>query len=400
MLPSALIIGDTHFKSSNKGTTYSDFIDFINKITEIAKKKKPSFIVLLGDILDSHDIKIPAHKLASLLISNLSSIAPTYILIGNHDYINNSQFLTDNHIFTPFKKWKNVYVADTEPLVLNWAPPLYHKGGKGKESSFETSEENTKTFIFCPYVPPGRFIEALDKVTLMGHNWDLVDCIFAHQEFKGCTLGGSTISTKGDVWDEDYPIVISGHIHEEATIGENIFYVGSSTQVNFAESPDKKVWFVTWNEDDFDIDKISVGVRQKREMIMTTENLLKKESCKKFMADLKKYALKIVIYGKSEEIKMCRKSRFVQSLKSEYGVNVEYNLEDEEMEELGVACNSEAPIAKSSSYRKIFHKSVKGLTDEAKLEYEILFGRASIETSDEEVEYDESAGIELVFEEV
>ena len=35
-----------------------------------------------------------------------------YVLVGNHDYINNSQYLSGNHWMTVFKGWENVKVVD------------------------------------------------------------------------------------------------------------------------------------------------------------------------------------------------------------------------------------------------------------------------------------------------
>ena len=76
--------------------------------------------MLLGDILDTHEIvKIQPHNLATRLIDELSSIAPTFVIMGNHDLLNHNQFLTNNHIFNPFKKWKNVFIVD-KPLKYNF----------------------------------------------------------------------------------------------------------------------------------------------------------------------------------------------------------------------------------------------------------------------------------------
>lgn len=388
MNPTSLIIGDPHFKILQKGLDNNDFNEFIAKVTDIAKRKNPSFIVILGDILNSHEtVKVQAHKLAESLIENMSEIAPTYILIGNHDYINNSQFLTNNHIFTPFKKWKNVFIADTVPLVL---------------------ELDTKTFIFCPYTPPGRFTEALDKVIPLGHDWSFADCIFAHQEFKGCNLG-SVVSTKGDEWDSDYPPVISGHIHEESTVGDNIFYVGTPMQQTFAESINKKVWFIEWKEghDDqaFVIEKIPIAMKHKKCLDMSVTELLEKEKSKNFNATLKKYNLKINVCGTSDELKAFRRSKFANVLKSEYKVLIVYSvtISESQNEEDVHTCNiADGKSGIATSYRDIFHKNICKLTESAKDEYRLIFDRdiedekVNDQTKDTEEPYEI---IELVFEE-
>lgn len=394
MHPTSLIIGDPHFKILQKGLDNNDFNEFITKVTDIAKKKNPTFIVILGDILNSHEtVKVQAHKLAESLIENMSEIAPTYILIGNHDYINNSQFLTNNHIFTPFKKWKNVFIADTTPLVLEVGNSVEH---------------GAKTFIFCPYTPPGRFTEALDKVIPLGHDWSFADCIFAHQEFKGCNLG-SVISTKGDEWDSDYPPVISGHIHEESTVGDNIFYVGTPMQQTFAESTNKKVWFIEWKEghDDqaFLIEKIQIPMKQKKCLDMTVTELLEKEKSKNFNATLKKYNLKINVCGTSDELKAFRRSKFANALKSEHKVLIVYSVvlaEQQNEENLAVNNITDGKSGIVTTYRDIFHKNICKLTESAKDEYRLIFGRdieeekCNVQTKVTEEPYEI---IELVFEE-
>jgi DNA repair exonuclease SbcCD nuclease subunit len=375
MIPTALVIGDTHFKNSVKGSTYNDSLEFIQRVTDIAKKHKPTFIVLLGDILDSHKIQVHTHKLAEKLISNLSAISQTYILIGNHDFINNSQFLTDNHIFTPFKKWKNVHIADVQPLVLEIAE---------------------KMFIFCPYTPPGRFQEALDKLTESGYNWDLADCIFAHQEFKGAS-NGKTISTKGDDWDEDFPIVISGHIHEESQIRENIFYTGSSTQVNFGESQQKNVWIVKWEDEDessFKIEKISVVGKIKKNLSQSVESFVENMSNKSTLKELQSQPHKIVLTGNSEEIKAFKKSKLCKQLSDvSSNVSFEYELEDTIIIE-PVSHNN-----KNTTYREVFHNLIKELPETAHREYESLFGRTlKMKEVPLSSDINEEGPIELVFE--
>ena len=45
-------------------------------------------------------------------VKNMSKIAPTIVIVGNHDLINNQQFLTENHWMNAMKQWDNVTVCD------------------------------------------------------------------------------------------------------------------------------------------------------------------------------------------------------------------------------------------------------------------------------------------------
>lgn len=192
-----LFITDIHIRSKNIAETET----LIDKLRHMDRKY--DFAVIGGDILDTHErVDVQMMNRAYELISVLKSRTVVYICVGNHDMINNQQFLTQNHWMNGMKEWSNVVVVDT---------PV--KSGD---------------FIFVPYVPPGRFVEALDTIDA----WKNARCIFAHQEFKGCKLGVIK-SVEGDEWDLEWPLVISGHIHDRHKIQSNVKYPGSFKPIIF-----------------------------------------------------------------------------------------------------------------------------------------------------------------------
>ena len=184
MAVTILFIGDPHFQVNN--ITEVDL--FLQKITTLAKQKQPDLIIIAGDLLHTHErLHTIALNKAYDLVNNMRNIAKTYVLVGNHDYIQNQQFLTKNHWMNALKEWCNTIIVDK---VIS-----------------ETI--NGQKFVFIPYVSPGRFQEALETFP---EKWTDATCIFAHQEFFGCKMG-AIISVEGDKWPLDYPMVISGHIH-------------------------------------------------------------------------------------------------------------------------------------------------------------------------------------------
>ena len=84
-------------------------------------------------------------------------------------------------------------------------------------------------------------------MVLEGETWELADCIFAHQEFRGCKMGKEI--SKGDEWNAEYPLVISGHIHDYQIVGKNILYPGSSIQHTYTETHNKRIWLVDWDKE-------------------------------------------------------------------------------------------------------------------------------------------------------
>ena len=184
MPTTVLVIGDPHIQVAN----IPQIDIFIERLIKLAISKEPDLIVIAGDLLHTHErLHTLALNKACELVDKMRKISLTYVLVGNHDYIQNQQFLTHNHWMNGLKEWNNTVIVD---------------------KVIRTTIKNEK-FIFVPYVPPGRFQEALDT---LGERWDDASCIFAHQEFFGCKMG-AIISVEGDKWELTNPHVVSGHIH-------------------------------------------------------------------------------------------------------------------------------------------------------------------------------------------
>lgn len=198
-----LFIGDVHLRHNNAKET--------QVLMEKIKPLTYDVAVLAGDVLDTHEkVDVQLLNRAYTLVHMLKNKTLVFVLVGNHDYINNQQFLSDAHWMNGMKEWTNVNVVD---YPISWV-----------------SNDN-QLFIFTPYVFPGRFIEALSTIAT-STKWSDATCIFAHQEIKGCKMGAFT-SVNGDEWDLDWPLIISGHIHESQRHQENVIYPGSALTHSF-----------------------------------------------------------------------------------------------------------------------------------------------------------------------
>ena len=268
----ALVIGDPHFKVSNIRETDA----MVEAIVRKANDKQPTIIVVLGDVLDRHEVIHVSPLTRSIkFLRQLSDIAPTYVLIGNHDLKNNRQFLSDEHPFFALKLWgSNMTIVDTTTVV----------NIKGQ------------TFTFVPYVPPGRFEEALN----MCPGWEVSTCIFAHQEFRGVQMG-AIISTEGDNWSLTGPYVISGHIHDYQEPQVNIVYTGTPIQHAFGDRHDKTISYFTYRlSGERDHERIDLGLPRKHIIRLTcgeVSTYIPQPNCE----------LKIIIRGTSGEIKAIMK---------------------------------------------------------------------------------------------
>jgi len=219
MISKYLVIGDPHFRECSM----ADMEIFSEEVLKIAREYSSEIdsIVVLGDVMDRHGIlhQKPFHQACKFLF-DLSEIKHTYCLIGNHDFDNPSRYLPDNH---PFK-------------VITWS--------KVPGLTIVDRPLKKDQVIFAPYVPPGSFERALDDAGGL----EGVGLIFAHQEFRGCRMG-KIVSEAGDTWPMggfgNHPYIVSGHIHDYQTLGENIMYTGTPIQVNFGEGEKRGVCLFT-----------------------------------------------------------------------------------------------------------------------------------------------------------
>lgn len=301
-----IVIGDIHFRSKSM----MEHSLFVKKCIEKIKTDRSyiSGIVLLGDVLDTHEVaKTQPFNLACKFIDELSSIAKVFVLIGNHDYINNSQVATTNHFFNPLKKWNNVVVVD-KPMIYKFHDNI--------------------TATFCPYVPPGKFIQTLDAA-LHRDVWTRSNVVFAHQEIKGCNMGNNVGSKSGDTYGPRFPPLVSGHIHLAQQFS-NVYYPGSAIQVNFDEPPGKRIWFIDFTPS-MNIDYIDVGMKEKKEIIMRIEDInpdtFDTEMCKQFY-------IKMKCVGTSEQYMMFKRSKFYTTLQSDYDVKITFQLSNDERQSM------------------------------------------------------------------
>lgn len=294
-----ITIGDPHFQMSNM----TEVKVFVQKCLEYAERHKNLFaIVVLGDILHDHErVHSTALNVAVDFLNRLAEIAPTYVLVGNHDLINNSQFLTQNHWMNALKINKNITVVDNV-IEENWLG---------------------KCVMMAPFVPNGRFIEALETCEKGVHAWREADAIFAHQEFRGVKMG-SIISEHGDKWEEDSPFVITGHIHTNQTPQPNVYYPGSALQVAFGESERNIIAEVDLNNlGRKGIVEIELGLQRKKIVYADSSSLSKIVKSLAPGGSHEKYKLKVCVDGTKEEFKALKKTPAFKKLQKA-GVKVVY----------------------------------------------------------------------------
>lgn len=300
-MPLLLCIGDLHFSSSNIEYTNQVY----GQIESFLLDNKVDTIVLLGDILHNHETlhTIPFNKSLDF-IAMLASYSMVYIIIGNHDYINDNQFLTTNHPFNMLKTHKNITIVDK--VVRNG------------------------DFIFCPYVKNGRIIEALDTEPL----WKTSKYVFSHIAVNGIKYGPVAVSDSVN-WEKEYPILISGHIHDRQKFSENVIYVGSAYQITDGEPYNKRLLLLNTETNQQSTIDLFVQPRGILRIDLSTDEW---KDEKKDIKDIENVS-KIVVSGTIEEIRLFKETQFYKLIVKQ-GKIIQFDKQQKQTDQKNVECRT------------------------------------------------------------
>lgn len=297
----ALIVGDLHFK--RESPQLSDLV--IQKIMIEIERCKPEIVVLLGDILDTHD-NMHMHTF-NRAVRFIKSIAAkqinVFVIMGNHDRPDGTTFLTEESAFYALKGFPFIYIVD-RVMDIGW--------------EIEGVKEPLR-FIFVPYVPTGTFHEALDTLEVKITEGVRPACIFAHGEFRGAKIGDAQ-SKFGDEWKSENPLIITGHLHTAQKVGNNVIYPGTPNQQSSGDLSDKGILAVDFFPGKPPVfNAIKLAIRKKKVV------KLKPEMVDSFVPD-QDFDIHVDIVGTPTEIKALGDSGAVPKMRSK-GVSVSLSIE-------------------------------------------------------------------------
>lgn len=278
-----LVIGDPHFDLKCLATVDA----FIKQINILVSETKPDVVVVLGDILHTHEkTRVECHTRAIAWFKEMACHSHVVVLIGNHDRANNGVYLTNEHFFTGLEGYDNIVIVATGPYAFDIER-------KGSPSFY---------FVAVPYVPKGRLHEALDllKVPISSKR---PLAVFGHNDIRGAKMG-SIVCRDGDVWPPDYPLLIDGHYHDHQVFG-NVFIPGTPFQQTFSEDMNKGVYSFTFSEgkENPDVSRIKLKLRIKTSITKSPSEF----SVMKIPDPT--YELRIVIQGKQADIEAVKVSK-------------------------------------------------------------------------------------------
>lgn len=284
-----LLIGDLHFRPIDREQN----LIMVEELLEIIYEIKPDAVVVLGDTLDTHDnFKGGPHSLAVRFFREISLITKLILLIGNHDIKNNEVDLSlgkEDHPFIALEYWENTILVDHVRV-------------------FEINEH-----MFCgvPYLPPGRYLDAIKHI-----NQENITAFFSHQGFNGAYYqpGGKPI-TDGDNWPSHCKVNFCGHFHEFHVVKDNLIYVGTPTTTDHGASYDKAIMLVTFTDNYYSYERIKL---QKITMRITYRVEAKPSCLKEIINEINSHdtrcIYKVVIYGKSQALSSIKRSLYYKEL--------------------------------------------------------------------------------------
>jgi len=225
-----LHVSDTHIRNLKYHAEYRQIFE---KIYEIAKQEKVDYIVHCGDLAHTKTQLSPEYfELATDFLKNLSDIAPTYIILGNHD--GNLKNDTRQDAITP--------------IVQALQHPQLHL----LKDSGETHINEDICLNVLSVFDEDNWQEISDK--------EKVNIALYHGSVAGVVTDTGWVMEHGDhdisVF-EGFDYVFLGDIHKTNQILDTegrVRYCGSTVQQNFGETNDKG--FLIWeieNKDNFDV---------------------------------------------------------------------------------------------------------------------------------------------------
>lgn len=275
-----LVIGDPHFMSHNAFETNQLF----DEIKKMIDDSTVDYIVVLGDVLNNFEKMdlLTFNRCTDFLEMCMKGCKHLFILVGNHDRRNQTEFLVKENSLCAFRNWEHTTLVETVKDFI----------------------DDEIKILLVPYVYPGRFFEAIESETKNIYDYDVV---FSHQEFYGVKLDSGPISEIGDKYPDDAPMCFNGHIHKYGEVYSNLLNVGTPYNKDFGDLGNKGVVVITFESGNLSYERILLNVRKKKKLEILEEELSSLE-----ISDNVFY--KIIVKGNPEIISLSTEYKRISKL--------------------------------------------------------------------------------------
>ena len=213
-------ISDTHIRNLKYHMEYKHVF---NQIYDSLRKENPDYIVHTGDLAHTKTQLSPEYfEMASNFLKSLADIAPTIMILGNHD--------------------GNLKNGDRQDAITPIVDALRHPNLTLLKNSGEYSPEDGLVFNVLSVFDRDNWMKPSDSRA--------VNVALYHGAIQGCQVGtGFQLDHGEDGLDifTDFDYAMLGDIHKTQFLDrkQRIWYAGSTVQQNFGESQLKG--YLIWN---------------------------------------------------------------------------------------------------------------------------------------------------------
>lgn len=307
------------------GSRHQEYRIVFERLYEDLIKNKPDRIVVAGD-LNHHKINISPGSLvlASEFLIKLSRIAPTDVILGNHD-INLQQLEQGDSISPIFEIISMINTNQQDAFIVD-------------KNNKESVDYNKKAVYFYPdsgfyridkHTEYGIFSIKDDEILFLDKKEPGVKYIALYHGTVYGARGDNGYEQKGDnlmrlSTFKNFDIGILGDIHEYQTFreDESIAYCGSLIQQNYGESIEKGylLWDTTTNTHQRKFIPNDYGFA--KVVISKGENVDDRLSHIKFSHNKKKTKVHVIIEEYEENFSQERENQIAKAIKEKHGCEI------------------------------------------------------------------------------
>lgn len=218
-VPWALLINDIHIDKNN----IPQFQVNWDEALDVCREYQVPQIIVGGDLWTNRSSQTLSVLMAvrSAILQAEALHIPLIFAEGNHDKVDQEAYLGYSHIFSGYI---NVSVVD--------------------DFTVQCMGDNLYLAIMSYFPENGSFQKKLNK---LAQAYDPKETIlYIHQGINGAINNCTSDELPASLF-ADFKLVLAGHYHNRAKVGNNIFYIGSSRQHNFGED-DKKGYTILYKD--------------------------------------------------------------------------------------------------------------------------------------------------------
>jgi len=213
-------ISDTHIRNLKY---HEEYRQVFKEIYDSLIQEQPDYIVHTGDLAHTKTQLSPEYfEMASNFLKNLADIAPTIVILGNHD--------------------GNLKNGDRQDAITPIVQALKHPNLTLLKDSQEYSPEEGLVFNVLSVFDRNNWTKPSDN--------SAINIALYHGAIQGCQVGTGFELDHGE--DDisifnDFDYAMLGDIHRTQHLDENkrVWYAGSTVQQNFGES--RRKGYLMWN---------------------------------------------------------------------------------------------------------------------------------------------------------